>query len=251
MLASIDIHAIVDLANRAGQKIMTYYGGDIKPDLKPDNSPVTEADLESNKMIVDFLTEKYPSIPIISEESKIVTFQERKDWERFWLVDPLDGTKEFINQNGEFTVNIGLIDHGVPVIGVIYAPSLNLGYFAKSDEGAWKVHGASKPERIYSNLVGPDVPKTVVESRSHPSKELESFLKTIPVEKRIKIGSSLKFCYLAEGKANLYARLAPTMEWDVAAGDCIFRESAKEGKNKSPLTYNKQNLRNESFTIGL
>ena len=166
-------------------------------------------------------------------------------------MDPLDGTKEFIKRRAEFTVNVALIEEGEPVLGVVLAPALELLYWAVKGGGAWREERSGPPQRIYSTAPAPGTPLTVVESLSHPSAELEEYLKTIPVGRRVKAGSSLKFCWVAEGKADLYPRLGPTMEWDVAAGDCVFRQSGRDGERPSPLTYNKPDLRNPSFVIGL
>ena len=185
------------------------------------------------------------------EEAAAADFDARRGWSRFWLVDPLDGTKEFIKRRAEFTVNVALIDNGEPVLGVVRAPALDLLYWAVKGEGAWREAKGGPAERIYSTAPAPGTPLTIVESLSHPSPELEEYLKTIPVGRRVKAGSSLKFCWVAEGRADVYPRLGPTMEWDVAAGDCVFRQSGREGERPSPLTYNKPDLRNPSFVIGL
>jgi 3'(2'), 5'-bisphosphate nucleotidase len=192
-----------------------------------------------------------PGTPVVSEEAEAASFEIRRRWNRFWLVDPLDGTKEFIKRRAEFTVNVALIEDGEPVFGVVLAPALDLLYWAVKGEGAWREEKAGPPQRIYSGPLEPGTPLTVVESLSHPSTELEEYLKTIPVARRVKAGSSLKFCWVAEGRADVYPRLGPTMEWDVAAGDCIYRQSGREGERPSPLTYNKPDLRNTSFVIGL
>jgi 3'(2'), 5'-bisphosphate nucleotidase len=144
-----------------------------------------------------------------------------------------------------------LIEEGEPVLGVVLAPALDLLYWAVKGEGAWRENGGGTPERIYSSEPEPGAPLTVVESLSHPSPELEEYLRTIPVARRVKAGSSLKFCWVAEGKADIYPRLGPTMEWDVAAGDCVYRQSGRSGERRSPLTYNKPDLRNPSFVIGV
>ena len=166
-------------------------------------------------------------------------------------MDPLDGTKEFIKKRAEFTVNVALIDDGEPVFGVVQAPALDLLYWAVKGEGAWREQKGQPAERIYSAPAEPGAALTVVESLSHPSPELEEYLKTIRVGQRVKAGSSLKFCWVAEGRADIYPRLGPTMEWDVAAGDCVYRQSGRDGERPSPLTYNKPDLRNASFVIGL
>jgi 3'(2'), 5'-bisphosphate nucleotidase len=188
---------------------------------------------------------------VVSEEDVMTSFEDRRGWRKFWLVDPLDGTKEFIKRRAEFTVNVGLIEDGEPVFGVVLAPALDLLYWAAKGEGAWRQEKDGAPERIFSTTPAPGAPLTIVESLSHPSAELEEYLKTIPVARRVKAGSSLKFCWVAEGRADVYPRLGPTMEWDVAAGDCIYRQSGREVERPSPLTYNKPDLRNPSFIIGL
>jgi 3'(2'), 5'-bisphosphate nucleotidase len=218
---------------------------------KEDRSPVTLADEVAHDILVEGLRRIDPATPVISEEAELAAFEIRRGWSRFWLVDPLDGTKEFIKRRAEFTVNVALIEHGEPVFGVVLAPALDLVYWAVKGEGAWREEKGGPAERIYSNTPTPGTPLTVVESLSHPSPELEEYLKTIPVARRVKAGSSLKFCWVAEGRADLYPRLGPTMEWDVAAGDCVYRQSGKGAERRSPLTYNKPDLRNTSFIIGL
>ncbi len=221
-----------------------------KGDHGADTSPVTDADLASNRYITEHLKDVDPQIPIISEEADLPDYETRKQWQRFWLVDPLDGTKEFVNGSDEFTVNIALIENGEPVLGVIYIPAQGLLYYAEKGKGSWKRDGEKPPVQIFSSV--PDLNKglTVVESKSHPSAELENYLKDLPVKERITAGSSLKFCSVAEGLADIYPRLGPTMEWDVAAGDCIYRNSGRHGQRTSSLTYNKPTLKNDSFVIG-
>ncbi|HEY9449596.1 MAG TPA: 3'(2'),5'-bisphosphate nucleotidase CysQ [Gemmatimonadaceae bacterium] len=245
-----DVRAI---ARKAGAAIMRYYGDSAAPidvGAKADMSPITAADRDAHRIIVQGLGSLDDTIPVISEEGKIPSYAERRDWTTFWLVDPLDGTKEFISRNGEFTVNIALVERGEPVLGVILAPALDVLYFAQRGTGSWREDSAASPVRIFSNDAMPGATCTVVESRSHPSPELEAFLGTIRVGTRVAAGSSLKFCWVAEGTADLYPRLGPTMEWDVAAGDCIYRNAGRGGPNPSPLSYNKPDLRNESFVIG-
>ena len=237
------------IARQAGDAILTHYESDPQTRSKSDGSPLTLADEAANQVILDELRSWDPSIPVISEESASAPYDERKSWSKFWLVDPLDGTKEFISRNGEFTVNIALIDSGQPVLGVVYAPALDLMYSAGSGLGAWRTRHDGKRERIHCRPAELDAPLTIVESRSHPSKELEDFLSDVNVGDRVAMGSSLKFCVVAEGRADIYPRLGPTMEWDVAAGDCVFRDATRVGRNSSPLTYNKPDLRNTSFVI--
>ena len=244
--------AILALAREAGRATMTYYDGapnEVRE--KDDRSPVTLADEVAHGILVEGLRRLDPDTPVVSEEAEAANWEARQGWQRFWLVDPLDGTKEFIKRRAEFTVNLGLIERGEPVFGVVLAPALNLLYWAAKGEGAWREERGGAAERIYSTAPAPGTPLTVVESLSHPSAELEEYLKTIPVARRVKAGSSLKFCWVADGRADVYPRLGPTMEWDVAAGDCIYRQSGRSGERPSPLTYNKPDLRNPSFVIGL
>ncbi len=243
---------VTTLAREAGRATMTYYDGagfDVRE--KQDRSPVTLADEVAHQIILEGLGRIDPSTPVVSEEADAASFETRSGWRRFWLVDPLDGTKEFIKRRAEFTVNIALVEHGEPVLGVVVAPALDLLYWAVKGQGAWREEKGGPAERIYSNVPAVGMPLTVVESLSHPSQELEDYLQTIPVARRVKAGSSLKFCWVAEGKADIYPRLGPTMEWDVAAGDCVYRQSGRDGERMSPLVYNKPDLRNSSFVIGL
>jgi 3'(2'), 5'-bisphosphate nucleotidase len=244
--------AVTRLARDAGRATMTYYDGapaDVRE--KDDKSPVTLADEVAHGILLDGLRRLDPATPVVSEEAEAAEFDTRRTWRRFWLVDPLDGTKEFIKRRAEFTVNVALVEEGEPVLGVVLAPALDLLYWAVKGDGAWRERGTAPAERIYSSPAPPGTPLTVVESLSHPSAELEEYLQTIPVARRVKAGSSLKFCWVAEGRADVYPRLGPTMEWDVAAGDCIYRQSGRDGERPSPLTYNKPDLRNPSFVIGL
>ena len=245
--------AVIALCREAGRATMTYYGGaaDAGVREKDDRSPVTRADEVAHGILVAGLRRLDPATPVVSEEDVMTSFEDRRGWRRFWLVDPLDGTKEFIKRRAEFTVNVALIVNGEPVFGVVLAPALDLLYWAAKGEGAWREEKGQAPERIFSASPAPGTPLTVVESLSHPSPELEEYLRTIPVARRVKAGSSLKFCWVAEGRADIYPRLGPTMEWDVAAGDCIYRQSGREAERPSPLTYNKPDLRNPSFVIGL
>jgi 3'(2'), 5'-bisphosphate nucleotidase len=244
--------AVLDLTREAGRATMAYYDAPAtEVREKDDRSPVTAADEAAHGILVEGLRRLDPSTPVISEESAAESYETRREWRRFWLVDPLDGTKEFIKRRAEFTVNVALVVNGEPVFGVVLAPALDLLYWAQKGEGAWREDKGSAAERIYSTAPAPGTPLTVVESLSHPSAELEEYLQTIPVGRRVKAGSSLKFCWVADGRADIYPRLGPTMEWDVAAGDCVYRQSGRDGERPSPLTYNKPDLRNPSFVIGL
>lgn len=233
---------------------MQYYHDVVEIEHKEDNSPLTQADLAANRIIIDRLRQLDPTIPVLSEEGKIAPYETRKEWEIFWLVDPLDGTKEFLKRNGEFTVNIALIRKSMPVLGVVHLPAKGVSYSGSREEGAWRYdENLGRPKRIYSSI--PDISKPVkaIVSRSHGSTDLIKNLKEkgIDTGEIILAGSSLKFCYVAEGLADIYPRLTPTNEWDTAAGDAVFRFSGSENIRFSPLYYNKPDLRNEGFILGL
>jgi 3'(2'), 5'-bisphosphate nucleotidase len=252
-VTSIDdaaLQRLCGVARMAGREIMRHYGTTAAWRQKADASPVSIADVAAQRVIVEALTAWDPTIPIVAEESTLPPATLRATWRRYWLVDPLDGTKEFLARNGEFTVNIALIDEGAPVLGVVLAPAFDLTYCAGRGLGAWRQRGVSLPERISSGRWRAGQPARVVESRSHPSPELEAFLASIPVTERVRLGSSLKFCRVAEGSADLYPRFGPMMEWDVAAGDCVYRNSAAVGERPSPLRYNSTDLRVPGFVVG-
>ncbi|WP_158781218.1 3'(2'),5'-bisphosphate nucleotidase CysQ [Pantoea sp. BAV 3049] len=208
---------ICQLARDAGDAIMKVYDGQAPLDVshKSDHSPVTAADIAAHKVIVQGLSALYPDIPVISEEDP-PSWEIRQHWQRYWLVDPLDGTKEFIKRNGEFTVNIALIDNGKPVLGVVYAPVLGVMYSAV-DGKAWKEEGGHKAQI----QVREARPPLVVVSRSHSGTELEDYLSQLGEHQTTAIGSSLKFCLVAEGKAQLYPRFGPTNIWDTGAGHAV------------------------------
>ncbi|PLC56408.1 3'(2'),5'-bisphosphate nucleotidase CysQ [Photobacterium carnosum] len=240
------LDAIYTIALDAGKSIMTHYYSNITVENKADNSPVTIADLAANEIIINQLQQLTPDIPILSEESPQTDWQQRQYWQSFWLVDPLDGTKEFINKNGEFTVNIALIENGKPILAVVYAPALNKAWLGDG-KTAWLVTKAGK-EVI--RLLPSTIP-TVVGSRSHPSVGLEAYLQQLGEHKWIAVGSSLKFCLVAEGRAQYYPRLGPTMMWDTAAGQCIA-ESAGATVNDLdgfPLRYDREPLLNPCFVV--
>lgn len=251
-----------EAAIEAGQEILKIYDTDFAVDYKEDQSPLTQADQKSNQVIMSYLNKL--DIPIISEENQQLSYSERKDWEEFWLVDPLDGTKEFIKKNGEFTVNLALISNGIPVLGVIYVPVKKELFFGNED-GAFKmlnVEAKSDLEKTAKTALqskNEDSKVVVVASRSHLTPETESFIDNIKntegvasVE-TISAGSSLKICMVAEGKADVYPRYAPTMEWDVAAGHGICHAAGvkvlQAGTDKE-LEYNKQDLLNPWFVVG-
>ena len=259
MLDQIDIQDIVKIAKDTGKAIMKIYNQEFDVEYKTDSSPLTIADKKANEIIVTALNQLSvnsfleKNIPIISEEGRSVPYDERKNWEYFWLIDPLDGTKEFVKKNGEFTINIALINKETPVLGVVYSPVLNVCYWAKRDEGAFK-NGEKLPLKTKEKR---DVYK-IVASRSHMSNETKDFIEAIDTDKEkvvISIGSSLKICMVAEGEANIYPRLGPTMEWDTAAAHAIVNESGglfnkyinKEAYQKH--VYNKKKLLNDWFVV--
>ena len=247
----------------AGAEILKIYDTeDFGIELKEDESPLTKADLASNKVITSLL--KTTDIPILSEEGRHHPYSERKDYKQLWIVDPIDGTKEFIKRNGEFTVNIALTEEGSPILGVIYVPVLKELYFASAGEGSFKtsqVNPNSTLDTIINNAnkLPLDLPKeayTVVASRSHLTADTTDFIeelkKTHGVIELISKGSSLKLCLVAEGSADCYPRFAPTMEWDIAAGHAICKYAGVEVidlETKRSMRYNREELRNNWFLI--
>lgn len=253
--ANIDIEKIIMIAREAGGKIMDVYKNEnLFVEKKEDSSPITLADKLSNSLITERLKEQYPEIPILSEE-EIVEYEKRKDWRLFWLVDPLDGTKEFISRNGEFTVNIALISGKEPVLGVIYVPVKDEAYYAVKGSGAYKIERDGRKARLKAAECVKDS-ITVAASRSHNTKETEEYIAELRKKfKRvdyISAGSSLKFCLVAEGRAHVYPRFGPTMEWDTAAGQIIAEEAGGRVldmvTNKS-IIYNSRGLKNNSFVV--
>ena len=254
MLNKIDIQKINFIAKKAGDEIMKIYQQNFEVDYKADNSPLTKADIKSNEIITESLKDLYPEIPILSEENKEVPYNIRRNWEYFWLIDPLDGTKEFVKKNGEFTVNIALIYKNMPVLGVIYAPVLDLLYYAQKDQGAFKQDKNKKSQRLPIYNYPDNHTLKVIVSKSHYNQETKEFVNNLKSQYEkiefINIGSSLKLCLIAEGKADIYPRLAPTMEWDIAAGQTIVEESKGriiKYKTEESIKYNKQNLLNPYF----
>jgi len=242
--------SLVAMAKEAGYAVLDVYDSTFHVEYKSDRSPLTEADKRSHEIIAARLGEVSPDTPVLSEEGKGVSYEDRMNWERFFLVDPLDGTKEFINRNGEFTVNIALIEGNSPVLGVVHVPVQGVTYFAVKGKGAFRQKGDGAPERISVREADKDG-LVVVASRSHPSPELEVFLSKIRVRERVSRGSSLKFCIVAEGGADIYPRLGPTWEWDTAAGHAVVEEAGGsvtdiEGE---PLLYNKESLKHAGFVV--
>lgn len=247
---NIDIKLITDIAIKAGAAILEVYNNteeEWNVVSKKDNSPLTLADRVSHQIIEEGLTSHYPQIPILSEEGAEIDYDTRKEWKEYWCVDPLDGTKEFISRNGEFTVNIALMEDNEPVLGVIYSPVLNVVYYGNPTDGSWKMVPGEAPEAIHADNGAKEW--VAIGSRSHASAEEEKVLKQFPVIDKLAIGSSLKFCLIAEGKAHIYYRKGPTMEWDTAAGHAIAVSSGATMQTASleKFRYNKPSLLNPGF----
>jgi 3'(2'), 5'-bisphosphate nucleotidase len=258
----------IDAAIAGGKKIMEVYDSlNISITLKKDFSPLTEADIKSNEIIKGYLKET--GLPFLSEEEKRTPYSERRDWDLFWIVDPLDGTKEFIKRNGEFTVNIALIKGNSPVMGIIYAPYLKDLYFSCPGSGSYKISQASSDSlsnKTLKDLIAIASPLPVsasrdriaaIGSRSHMSMKTWTYFRKLRKKYKnpeiLKIGSALKLCLVAEGKADLYPRFSPSMEWDIAAGHAIIEGAGfliREYSNNKPLRYNKENLNNPFFIAG-
>jgi 3'(2'), 5'-bisphosphate nucleotidase len=243
------VPGVISLAREAGKAILKVYG-EVDPavEYKRDNSPLTQADLVSHQIIVDGLVELSPEWPILSEESREIAFSQRQKWGYFWLVDPLDGTKEFLKRNGEFTVNIALMEDGAPILGVVYAPAIDRLYYGARGAGSFKEEGGVlSPIRTATADAGTI---RVVMSRSHGSGEesLERFTGGAPCE-FVSMGSSLKFCLVAEGVADIYPRTGPTMEWDTAAAQCVVEQAGGTvtDLDGNAMVYNKPVLLNPGF----
>jgi 3'(2'), 5'-bisphosphate nucleotidase len=253
----------IEAAVKASGEIMDVYNsGDFGEETKADNSPLTLADKRSHGIIKETL--KNTPFPLLSEEGKNIPYTIRKPWDKFWLVDPVDGTKEFISRRGEFTVNIALIENQQPVLGIILVPVTSELYFAEKNKGAWKISvQALNPDNPYagarslkpSKSIDPKVIK-VIASRSHLNEDTANFIQALEVKyqkvETMSKGSSLKFCAMAEGNADVYPRFGPTMEWDTGAGHAIALEAGLEvliANTRSPLAYNKENLLNPYFIV--
>ncbi len=234
------IEPIVALAVQAGDAILEVYATEFDVQSKSDESPLTQADLASNQCIVAGLAELTPDIPIISEESGLPEFEERRQWNCYWLIDPLDGTKEFVNRNGEFTVNIALIESNRPIFGVVHVPVQNKTYIGCEGRGSELRDGGQVTKIQVSETSG--VPVRIVGSRSHRGSSLDAFLERLGESDIVPMGSSLKFCTVAEGNADVYPRLGLTSEWDTAAAQAVVEQAG--GKvlelDGKPLSYNKK-----------
>ena len=248
------LNNIISIAQKAGDKILEIYNSNDfsnSVEYKEDNSPLTIADKASNKVIIDEINKLELNIPILSEEEKNVHYSTRKKWNKFWLIDPLDGTKEFIKRNGEFTVNIALIDNGAPILGVVYAPVLDTTWFGSIDSGSF-IHKNSQSKKIKINKDHNSTIK-VVSSRSHANNpKLKEYLKKFKDYELVKMGSSIKMCLVADGSADCYPRFGPTMEWDTGAAHAVVKFAGGNIFNintNRELKYNKENLLNPGFIV--
>ncbi len=246
------IEPVCDLARVAGERILEVYETDFDVIAKADDSPVTRADMAAHKVIEAGLKEIAPDIPVLSEESSRLPYSERKTWGRYWLVDPLDGTREFIKRNGEFTVNIALIDNDAPIMGVVYVPITQDMYYASEGAGAYLHRHGSESARKLSVAPANKEQYMVAGSRSHPGERLKLFLERLENYELVSLGSSLKFCRVAEGMADIYVRLGLTSEWDTGAAQCVVEEAGGKVRDidGNRLSYNqKDSLLNPEFVV--
>ncbi|MEC4766690.1 3'(2'),5'-bisphosphate nucleotidase CysQ [Halomonas sp. CUBES01] len=245
---------LIEGVHAAGREVMAIYQSGFSVETKADQSPLTDADMASHHALIAMLKDLTPEVPVLSEESGEIPFATRQDWQRYWLIDPLDGTKEFVNKNGEFTLNVALIENGVPVFGIVYAPVLQTTWVGQVGGEVFKI-----AQGIYVNLQAralPDpetAPWKVVGSRSHGAEAFERFCAGLPAHERVSMGSSIKLCLVAEGQADLYPRLAPTSEWDTAAAQAVVMAAGGEVLNAhtlAPLRCNQQeSVLNPSFIV--
>jgi 3'(2'), 5'-bisphosphate nucleotidase len=244
-------HPVLDLSRRAGDAILEVYRRDFDVETKADDSPLTAADRAAHALLAQGLRELAPDLPVLSEEGGLPPLSERDRWGSYWLVDPLDGTREFVKRNGEFTVNIALMQDRRPVLGVVHAPVLERSWVGVRDVGAFRYEGDERTA-IRTRAVPADAPMTVVVSRSHRGEAVDRLLQRLPAHDTVSVGSSLKFCLVAEGRADLYPRLGPTSEWDTAAAECVV-ESAGGRVSRvdlTPISYNSaESLLNPDFVV--
>lgn len=241
--------AVIALVEAAGRAILEVYAQDFEVERKDDNSPLTAADRAAHHILVDGLSALPERLPVLSEESAAIAWDERRQWQRYWLVDPLDGTREFVKRNGEFTVNVALIDARAPVLGVVYAPVLDYLCYASAGNGAWRRTRGGEPARLQTRRPASH-PLTVAASRSHLDARTQALLDRLGPHERIGLGSSLKFCRVAEGEVDLYPRFGPTSEWDTAAAQSVLEEAggAVIGIDGEPFRYNRgESLLNPDF----
>ncbi|GHB06921.1 3'(2'),5'-bisphosphate nucleotidase CysQ [Salinicola rhizosphaerae] len=247
-------HELLEGVLRASAKVLEIYEQDFGVETKADDSPLTQADMASHRALSDLLERLTPDIPILSEESNDIPFATRQGWARYWLIDPLDGTKEFIKKNGEFTLNVALVEQGVPVFGIVHAPVLQTTWWGDVQNGAFKITTAGEQRICVRSLPEADGGAwQVVGSRSHGSEPFEAFCAGLPPHERVSMGSSLKLCLVAEGAADLYPRLAPTCEWDTAAAQAVVTAAGGEvldADTLAPLRCNqKESYLNPFFIV--
>ena len=238
---------VIKVADEASQRVLHIYQSDFKINYKDDSSPITAADIASHEIIEKGLRRISRDIPVLSEEGADIPWEERRHWRRFWLVDPIDGTKEFTQRTGEFTVNIALIEDGEPVLGVVTVPALKEAYWGIKGEGA---HRRDRSGRVQSiRVVESRQSVRVVASKNHLNDETRSFIENLGEHEFLQAGSSLKFCRIAEGRADIYPRLGPTSEWDTAAAHAVLVAAGGkvETLDGTPLRYGKENLQNPHF----
>ena len=246
------IAPVCDIVKQAGQEVMKIYLGGFEIEEKEDRSPRTTADLAAHRLICRQLQTLTPDIPVLSEESASVPYSQRMKWERYWLIDPLDGTREFIKKNGEFTVNVALVIGHVARLGAVYLPVQETCYFAATGHGAFKQEREQAACRIRTRFSTPDASPTICGSRSRAGPSLQALLAQIGRHELIHVGSSIKTCLVAEGKADLYPRFGPTSEWDTAAAHCIVHEAGGSlvDTRLQAVRYNtKDSLLNPSFIV--
>ena len=242
----------LEIALQAGRAVMGFYGQDFSVEEKADNTPLTEADLVSHELIRKGLRNLTRDLPILTEESGEIPFEERSQWRRYWLVDPLDGTREFIRHSDEFTVNIALIDDGEPLLGIVHAPALDRSYYACRSHGAYRRNGGGMPVEIRVRRWRGDATTVVCGRSAHRNDSLRRLLERLGEHDLIYLGSALKSCLVAEGGADLYARFGPTSEWDTAAAQCIVEEAGGRITDTAmrTLRYNqKRSLLNPHFLV--
>ena len=253
MITEKEIENIIETLHEAGVAIMSYYRSSeeaIDIQIKKDNTPVTKADIASNDIIYDFLKAKHPHIPLISEETEIENYDIRKNWEYVWLIDPLDGTKEFLNKTDEFSINLALVKNGKSVVGFIYLPVFERMYYAVDGQGAFEIKDGIKSQ-IYSNTFNlKQTGLKVVSSRSYMDDLTKVYVDLLDAPVMVKLGSALKFVSVATGEADYYPRMIHIMEWDTAAGQIIIEEaggSLVDSNTGLPLMYNKSTMVNPTF----
>ncbi|MEM9081681.1 MAG: 3'(2'),5'-bisphosphate nucleotidase CysQ [Verrucomicrobiota bacterium] len=253
----IAVGPLLEAVKTAGDVILEIYARDFEVEYKGDDSPLTEADQKANAVLMEFLSQAHGEIPVISEENKAIDYSERRDWEKFWLVDPLDGTKEFIKKNGEFTVNVALVAGSEPILGVVYRPTTGTFHVGVVGEGSWRIDADGSEKKLEAGAHYKSLDRvTVVASRSHMSADVERFVEELKGEGKdvefLSAGSSLKLCLVAEGEADVYPRLGPTMEWDTGAAHAVALGAGRKVLNAEtlePLAYNKENLLNPFFIV--